>query len=95
MYDLNVSTLSILNSNQLDSNEDGKIIQKSVNSVVLKLIENCDTTDTISVYLEILKNYAKNSMTNKLASLANKCLMRIHAVIIFISKLFIELQQYY
>ena len=51
------------------------IIFKSINSTMLRIIENCNKTDIIIVLLDIIKKYQKGE-AKKLANLSVKCLLK-------------------
>ena len=67
--------LLINDLNKIGTNEEGNIIFKSINSTMLRIIDNCDKTSVIRVLLEIIKNYQKNEDI-KMGSLATKCLLK-------------------
>ena len=78
LYKLTIELLSYLLINDLDKigvNQEGNFIFKSINSTMLRVIDNCDKTSVILVFLEILKNYQK-SEDKKIGSLAVKCLLK-------------------
>ena len=58
-----------------EKQEEGSIIFKSINSTMLRIIENCNKTDMILVLLEIIKKYQKGEI-KKTANLAIKCLLK-------------------
>ena len=58
-----------------DKQEEGNIIFKSINSTMLRIIENCNKTDIILVLLDIIKKYQKGE-AKKLANLSVKCLLK-------------------
>ena len=58
-----------------EKQEEGNIIFKSINSTMLRIIENCNTTDIILVLLDIIKKYQKGE-AKKLANLSVKCLLK-------------------
>ena len=58
-----------------DKQEEGSIIFKSINSTMLRVIENCNKTDIILVLLDIIKKYQKGEV-KKTANLAVKCLLK-------------------
>ena len=77
LYDLCYELLNYLLINGLDkigSNQEGNIIFKSLNSAMLRVIENCDTTSVILALLEIIKQSPNNI---NLSNLATKCLIKI------------------
>ena len=79
LYDLCFELLNYLLINGLDkigSNQEGNIIFKSLNSAMLRVIENCDTTSVILALLEIIKQNQNNSNSGLLSNLAIKCLLK-------------------
>ena len=79
LYDLCYELLNYLLINGLDkigSNQEGNIIFKSLNSAMLRVIENCDTTSVILALLEIIKQNQNNINSNFLSNLAVKCLVK-------------------
>ncbi len=79
LYDLCYELLNYLLINGLDkigSNQEGNIIFKSLNSAMLRVIENCDTTSVILALLEIIKQNQNNINSNLLSNLAFKCLLK-------------------
>ena len=98
LYKLTIELLSYLLIKDLDKigvNQEGNFIFKSINSTMLRVIDNCDKTSVILVFLEILKNYQKND--DKIGGLAVKCLLKstenLYEIIsgLNIPKIFIEL----
>ena len=76
LYDLCYELLNYLLINGLDkigSNGEGNIIFKSINSSMLRVIENCNTTSVFLVLLEIIKQNQNNII---LSNLAIKCLLK-------------------
>ena len=79
LYDLCYELLNDLLINGLDkigSNQEGNIIFKSLNSTMLRVIENCDTTSVILALLEIIKQNQNNTNLYSLTNLAIKCLIK-------------------
>ena len=79
LYDLCFELLNYLLINGLDkigSNQEGNIIFKSLNSAMLRVIENCDTTSVILALLEIIRQNRNNVNYNILSNLAVKCLLK-------------------
>ena len=58
-----------------EKQEEGSIIFKSINSTMLRVIENCNKTDIILVLFDIIKKYQKGEV-KKTANLAVKCLLK-------------------
>ena len=80
LYDLCFELLSYLLINGLDkigSNQEGNIIFKSLNSAMLRVLENCETTSVILALLEIIKQEQNNTNSNLLCNLAMKCLFKV------------------
>ena len=79
LYDLCFELLNYLLINGLDkigTNHEGNIIFKSLNSAMLRVLENCDTTSVILALLEIVKQNQNNKNLNLLCNLAMKCLIK-------------------
>ena len=79
IYDLCYEFLNYLLINGLDqigSNQEGIIIFKSINSAMIRIIENYDTTSVILIFLEIIKQIQNNINLNLLSNLAVKCLIK-------------------
>ena len=79
LYDLCFELLNYLLINGLDkigSNQEGNIIFKSLNSAMLRVIENCDTTSVILALLEIVKQNQNKIDSGLLCNLAMKCLFK-------------------
>ena len=79
LYDLCYELLNYLLINGLDkigTNQEGNIIFKSLNSAMLRVIENCDTTSVILALLEIIKQNQSNNNSGLLCNLAIKCLLK-------------------
>ena len=77
LYNLTIELLSYLligDFEKIGENQEGNFIFKSINSSMLRVIDNCDKTSVILVFLEILKNYQKND--DKMGGLAIKCLLK-------------------
>ena len=80
LYDLCFELLNYLLINGLDkigSNQEGNIIFKSLNSAMLRVLENCDTTSVILALLEIVKQNQNNDNSGLLCNLAMKCLFKV------------------
>ena len=88
LYDLSENLLSNLlienlnkigaNNNNSNENNEGEIIFKSLNSAMLRLLENCNPTEVIICLLDLIKKYRNNNEKNKLAGLAIKCLLKVN-----------------
>jgi cytoskeleton-associated protein 5 len=78
LLDLSRELLGYLLINGLDKigeNQEGNIIFKSINSTMLRVLENCDTTSVISALLELIKEFHEKEDKN-LISLSIKCLLK-------------------
>ena len=58
-----------------EKQEEGSIIFKSINSTMLRVIENCNKIDIILVLLDIIKKNQKGEV-KKITNLAVKCLLK-------------------
>ena len=67
--------LLIQGFDKLKEKQEGSIIFKSINSTMLRILENCDKNDIISVLLDIIKKYQKNG-DKKMCNLSVKCLLK-------------------
>jgi hypothetical protein len=75
LYELTTDLLNYLLIEGLSSIEDGNLILRTINSSMLRLIDNCDKNDMILILLEIMKiNLDKGNQRMK--SLSVKCLMK-------------------
>ena len=80
LYDLIYELLKYLlisNLDKIGQNQEGNIIFKSLNSAMLRILENCDTTSVILVLLEIIKQNQIKEDEYNLSNLAIKCLIKI------------------
>ena len=78
IYELCAELLNYLLINGLDKigqNQEGSIIFKSMNSTMLRIIDNCEKTSVILVLLEIIKQNLMNE-DKRIGSLAVKCLLK-------------------
>jgi hypothetical protein len=78
LLDLSRQLLRYLLINGLDKigeNQEGNIIFKSINSTMLRILENCDTTSVILALLELIKEFQDKEDKN-LINLAAKCLLK-------------------
>ena len=76
IYEL-LNYLLISNLDKIGENQEGNIIFKSLNSAMLRILENCDTTSVILVLLEIIKQNQIKEDDYNLSNLAIKCLIKI------------------
>ena len=80
LFDLCYELLNYLLINDLDkigSNQEGNIIFKSLNSAMLRVLENCDTTSVILALLEIIKQNQNDKNSGLLCNLSMKCLYKV------------------
>ena len=78
LLDLSRELLKYLLINGLDKigeNQEGNIIFKSINSTMLRILENCNITLVITALLELLKEFHQKDDKN-LISLTIKCLLK-------------------
>jgi hypothetical protein len=84
LYELSeevLSNLLIENLEKVGENQEGVVIVRSLNSTMLRVLENCNFTHVISVLLELVKKYRKSQVRVKISNLAIKCLLKINQVI--------------
>jgi cytoskeleton-associated protein 5 len=60
---------------KIGDNQEGNIIFKSINSTMLRILENCDTTSVICALLELIREF-HNKENKHLVNLAMKCLLK-------------------
>ena len=78
LLDLSRELLRYLLINGLDrigDQQEGNIIFKSINSTMLRILENCDITCVITALLELIKEFQEKEDKN-LVNLAIKCLLK-------------------
>jgi hypothetical protein len=75
-----LSKLLIDNLDKIGENQEGKIILKSLNGTMLRVLENCSPTDIFSVLIELVRKYRTSSTTPRIAGLAIKCLLKLTQV---------------
>ena len=78
LLDISRELLRYLLINGLDrigEKQEGNIIFKSINSTMLRILENCDTTYVITALLELIKEFHDKDDKN-LVNLAIKCLLK-------------------
>ena len=73
-----LSNLLIENLDKIGNNQEGSIIFKSLNSTMLRILENCNSTFVILSLLELIRKYRTNEEKNKLAGLSIKCLLKVN-----------------
>jgi hypothetical protein len=102
LMELSIEVLSGLVIDGLDKvgdNQEGVVIIKSFNSTMLRVLENCDHTEVISVLLEISEKYRHSTTKPKVSYLAAKCLVKINQVLdkiiddIDIEKIFLKIHE--
>ena len=67
--------LLIKDLDRIGEQQEGNIIFKSINSTMLRILENCDTTFVISAFLELIKEFLDKDDKN-MVNLAIKCLLK-------------------
>ena len=67
--------LLIKDLDHIGEQQEGNIIFKSINSTMLRILENCDTTFVISAFLELIKEFLDKDDKN-MVNLAIKCLLK-------------------
>jgi hypothetical protein len=78
LYDLANELLSYLliqDFDKIGENQEGFFIFKSINSAMIRVMDNCDRTSVIIVLLQIVKK-CQNSEDKKMGQLALKCLLK-------------------
>ena len=78
LLDISRELLRYLLINGLDKigdQQEGNIIFKSINSTMLRILENCDITFVITALLELIREFQEKDDKN-LVSLAIKCLLK-------------------
>lgn len=76
-----LSSLLIENLDKIGQNQEGVIIIRSLNSTMLRLLENCNYTDVICALLDLVEKYYNMENCIKISGLAIKCLLKINQVI--------------
>ncbi len=69
----------ILNDENLEKINEGQKIIKSINGLIMKLLENFNTTKTFSALIKIMLNYKGNS--DSICNFAIKCLNKLSSLI--------------
>ena len=78
LYNLSNELLSYLlinDLNQIGEKQEGVLIFKSINSSMIRIIDNCDKTSIILILLEILNNHLEDE-NNSMSNLSVKCLLK-------------------
>ena len=81
LYELSeelLSNLLIENLDKIGNNQEGSIIFKSLNSTMLRILENCNSTNVILALLDLIKSYRTKGEKSKVAGLAIKCLLKVN-----------------
>ena len=73
-----LSDLLIDKLDKIGTNQEGSIIFKSLNSTMLRILENCNATNVIIALLELVRQYRVNSAKHKHANLAIKCILKVN-----------------
>ena len=76
-----LTNLLIENLDKVGENQEGLIIVRSLNSTMLRILENCNYTEVITILLELVKRYRSHEFKSKISGLAIKCLLKINQVI--------------
>jgi len=69
------------NLDKLGDNKEGELILKSLNSAMLRLLENCQPTLIYCALYNLLRKYKDYSILPKLPSLVIKCLLKLAKII--------------
>ena len=72
-----MTNLLIEDLENIGENQEGVIIIKSLNSTMLRILENCDKTDVICVLLELIIKFRRDKEKFKISTLAIKCLLKL------------------
>lgn len=76
-----LSNLIIENLDKIGDNQEGIVIIRSLNSTMLRLLENCDYTQVIEMLLDIVMKYKNSFEKSKISGLGIKCLLKIHQIL--------------
>lgn len=76
-----LSNLIIENLDKIGENQEGIVIIRSLNSTMLRLLENCDYTQVIEMLLDIVMKYKNSFEKSKISGLGIKCLLKIHQIL--------------
>lgn len=76
-----LSNLLIENLDKIGENQEGLVIIRSLNSTMLRILENCDYTQVIEVLFDIVMKYRDSQEKAKVAGLGIKCLLKIHQIL--------------
>jgi len=93
LFDLSeevLTNLLIENLDKVGENQEGLIIVRSLNSTMLRILENCNYTEVITILLELVKRYRSHEAKSKISGLAIKCLLKINQVILFFNFRFLN-----
>ena len=75
LYQISNDLLSYLLIENFNNIQDGMMIFKTINSSMLRLIDNCDKNDMLLILLDILKK-SIDERNKKMKSLSLRCMMR-------------------
>lgn len=76
-----LTNLLIEDLEKLGENQEGLIIIRSLNSTMLRILENCDHSDVICVLLELVSKYRTSQEKGKISTLAIKCLLKLNNIL--------------
>jgi len=76
-----LSNLLIENLDKIGENQEGLVIIRSLNSTMLRVLENCEYTQVIEMLLDIVMKYRHASEKSKISGLGIKCLLKIHQIL--------------
>ena len=75
-----LTKLLFANLDQLGQKGEGDTMMRNLNSIMLRLLENCDPTNMFTVLLDLLKKYIGSVEFPKLPGLIVKCLLKLTKV---------------
>jgi len=76
-----LSNLLLENLDKIGENQEGLVIIRSLNSTMLRVLENCDYTQVIEMLLDIVMKYRNSQDRSKISGLGIKCLLKIHQIL--------------
>jgi len=76
-----LSNLLIENLDKIGENQEGLVIIRSLNSTMLRVLENCDYTQVIEMLLDVVMKYRHSLEKSKISGLGIKCLLKIHQIL--------------
>lgn len=77
LYEVLLQGMLIENSEQATNYQQGLIIGYSINSIILKLLENFDYTKNFEILFDFILKYRKIEAKAKIVSLVVKCLLKL------------------